>query len=331
MNTCRKGKMGLIFFAAFFALFYVIASDAEARFGGGKSFGSRGSRSFSSSPSSPSRSYSNQGAYNSSSSRPSPYAAPQSAPGGGFLRSLAGGVLGGMAGAFLFRSLGFGGGMGGVGGGIGLMDILLLGAILYGIYWFIKRKRQAAMATAMNAPLSYSGTNARDAFTPGSYAPPIRDIPPAPADEAGDGLTAIRKADYQFDERRFKDAALDNFFQIQGAWAGRDLSGVRNLMTEEVYSTIQQDAEELKAKKRINKLDNIAVRSVEISEAWQEGGQDFITVRFYANLLDYTLDETSGAVVSGNRTDPVKFVEFWTFTRPTGNGAWRLSAVNQES
>jgi len=327
MTTCGKGKMGLIAFAVFLALFYLISSVAEARVGGGRSFGSRGSRSFGSSPGSPSRSYQDSRSYNTP-SRTSPYAAPQSQPGGGFMRSLAGGVLGGMAGALLFRSLGFGG-TGGLGGGIGMMDILLLGAILYGIYWFIKKRRQAA--TAANAPMAYGSTGNREAFNPGSYAPPIRDIPPATGNEAGDGLSSIRQSDYSFDEKRFKDAALDNFFTIQGAWASRDMTGVRDLLTDEIYDTIQQDAETLRAKKQINKLDNIAVRSVDITEAWQEGGRDFITIRFYANLLDYTVDEASGEVVAGSKTEPVKFLEFWTFTRSEGSNPWRLSAVNQES
>ena len=323
MNVCSKGKMGLIACALFFALFYLLSSVAEARVGGGRSFGSRGSRSFSSSPSSPS---SPSRSYNTP-SRPSPSAAPQSQP-GGFMRSMAGGLLGGMAGALLFSSLGFGHGAGGFGGGIGLMNILLLGAILYGIYWFIKRRRQAA--TAMNAPMAYGSPDNRDAFNTDSYAPPIRDIPPA-GYEAGDGLSAIRREDHSFDEKRFKDSVLDNFFSIQGAWANRDMSGVRNLLTDDMYKTIQQDADELRAKHRINKLDNIAVRSVEITESWQEGGRDFITVRFYANLLDYTVDEISGEVLAGSRKDPVKFVEFWTFARPSGNNPWRLSAIQQES
>ena len=36
------------------------------------------------------------------------------------------------------------------------------------------------------------------------------------------------------------------------------------------------EAEELKRNKRINRLENIAVRSVDITEAWQEEGKDFI-------------------------------------------------------
>jgi predicted lipid-binding transport protein (Tim44 family) len=66
-----------------------------------------------------------------------------------------------------------------------------------------------------------------------------------------------------------------------------------------------------------------------MSEAWQEGGQDFITVRFLANLLDYTESE-SGQLLSGSKTDPVKFVEYWTFMRPAGSDKWQLSAINQD-
>jgi predicted lipid-binding transport protein (Tim44 family) len=103
------------------------------------------------------------------------------------------------------------------------------------------------------------------------------------------------------------------------------------MLTDEMYRILQGDADDLKGKKQINRLENIAVRMVDVSEAWQEAGKDFITVRFYANLLDYTTDEMSGAVVAGSKTDPVKFEEFWTFTRPVGNNPWQLSAINQAS
>ncbi len=135
--------------------------------------------------------------------------------------------------------------------------------------------------------------------------------------------------DSYFDQRRFIDLTTDNFFKIQGAWANRDMSTVSHLLTDEMRRIIQGDAERLRQEKKINRLDNIAVRTVEIVEAWQESGQDFITVRFHANLLDYTVDETTGQVVTGSKTEPVKFEEYWTFTRNVGNNPWRLSAINQ--
>ena len=96
-----------------------------------------------------------------------------------------------------------------------------------------------------------------------------------------------------------------------------------------MHATLQKDCDRLRQQRRVNHLENIAVRSVEATEAWQEAGQDFVTMRFLANLLDYTVDEATGQVVEGSRTEPVKFEEYWTFARPVGPNAWRLSAIQQ--
>jgi len=122
---------------------------------------------------------------------------------------------------------------------------------------------------------------------------------------------------------------MDIFFKIQGAWMHRELAPVNALLTEEMKRYFQDDINTLIREKKINKLENIAVRNVEVVEAWQESGQDFITARIYANLLDYTTDDSTGAVISGSTSDPVKFEEYWTFTRPVGNNPWKLSSINQ--
>jgi len=240
-------------------------------------------------------------------------------PQGGFLRSLAGGIIGGMIGGMLFRSLGFAGGPGGT-GGIGLMDIVLIGLILYGIYWFIKKRRREAE----------SGAYYREASSSDSGQPAASEAGAAAVDDDLErGLSHIRQMDRYFDEKKFTDLSMDYFFRIQGAWANRDMAAVRSLLTEEMFGVLQGDADRLRAGRRINKLDNIAVRSADVTEAWQEGGNDFITVKFYANLLDYTIDDVTGQVVEGSKTDPVKFEEYWTFTRPVGGSAWQLSAITQ--
>ncbi len=153
--------------------------------------------------------------------------------------------------------------------------------------------------------------------------------PPGGGQDLERGLANIRQYDPNFDEAKFQEWGTDAFFKIQGAWANRDMTTVRTQLTDEMYRILQGDAEALKAQKKINRLENIAVRSVDITEAWQESGSDFITARIYANLLDYNVDETSGQVVEGSKTDPVKFEEYWTFTRSVGANAWQLSAINQ--
>jgi predicted lipid-binding transport protein (Tim44 family) len=237
-----------------------------------------------------------------------------------------GGITGGILGGMLFRSLGFGSDLGTEGsGGIGLFEILLIGALLLGVYWYFKKRRQAALAN----------TYYRSSM--GTVEPPYQisygqnyEQPHDEEQDLGKGLSYIRQMDSSFDEKKFQDICMDHFFKIQGAWANREeMSGVRNLLTEEMSGILQDDAEKLKSERKMNRLENIAVRSVDLVEAWQESGRDYITVRFYANLLDYMVDETTGQVVLGSKIEPVKFEEYWTFTRPVGNNPWKLSAINQ--
>lgn len=306
--------------AVMFLSITVLELSAHARAGGSRSFGSRGTRSYSA-PATVSRPAPATAPTQQAAPAPGPFQQPQPA-GGGFLRSMAGGMMGGLLGGMLFRSLGMaGGGMGG--GGIGIFEIILLAGIAYLIYRFIRNRRTTDSSSTAYGQGGYQGGS----VTPISNAYSAN--PPAGGD-VETGLGHIRQMDASFDEQRFNDQVMDIFFKIQGSWMNRDLAPVSALLTEEMRRIMQEDLDRLLKDRQVNRLENIAVRNVEISEAWQESGQDYITALIYANLLDYTTDDTSGAVISGSKTDPVKFEEYWTFTRPVGNNPWRLSAINQK-
>ncbi|MBM4329825.1 MAG: Tim44 domain-containing protein [Deltaproteobacteria bacterium] len=314
-------------FLLFFLLWLGMESEAFARAGGGRSSGSRGST--------PSRSY-------QQSPRQSPAQAPQQknlqqqpSPGTGrsFFSGIAGGLMGGFLGAMLFRSLGFadGGGMGE--GGFGFGDIFLILIILGIIYFVVKKFRsrgamQMSMAGAGAAPYSYP-----QPYSGPTYIPPSSQEPPlheSIGQTKAEGLHHIKEMDPSFSENNFRDLAQDIFFKIQGGWTKRELKGIRHLLTPDMFNTFQQDVNNLIAAKQINRLENIAVREVEMVDAGQDRGEDFITVKFYANLLDYVLDETNGQVLSGSSTDPVKFLEYWTFSRNAGEKNWVLAGIHQE-
>jgi predicted lipid-binding transport protein (Tim44 family) len=315
VNVCT------VLFAVLFMNITVLELSAHARAGGSRSMGSRGTRSYSAPASSPT-----QAVPPRQQAAPSTSPSPQQQPAGGFMRNMAGGVLGGIAGGMLggmlFRSLGMaGGGMGG-GGGIGMFEILLLAGIGYLIYRFIKNKRAAASSTPY-VQGGYQGDNVipiSNGYSGNQLA----------TQDVDAGLGHIRQMDASFDEQRFNDQVMDIFFKIQGGWMNRDLSPVSGLLTDEMRRIFQEDLNRLILDKQVNRLENIAVRNVEPVEAWQESGQDYITALIYANLLDYTTDDATGAVVSGSKTEPVKFEEYWTFTRPVGNNPWRLSAISQK-
>lgn len=316
-------KIGCAIVAVSFFLVWVMELDAFARVGGGRSTGSRGSRSYSA----PNRTYSTPSPSQPSGiHRPSP-SQPMATPTSqqsSFWRSLAMGIAGGFLGSLLFSGLSHGMGTGGFGGsGIGLLEILVFGFLIYYLYAHFKRRREVEESSVV----SYRTQ------TPSSVEQPMTYVSPSQqqqyyANDVDEGIRHIRQMDPSFDEGRFKDTAMDIFFRVQGAWANRDMNSVKHLLTDEMFGILQGDAERLKAEKKFNKLDNIAIRSTELTEVWQEGGQDFITVRFLASLLDYTVSE-SGEVLEGSTTEPVKFEEYWTFTRPVGNHQWQLCAINQ--
>jgi predicted lipid-binding transport protein (Tim44 family) len=329
MMTRRPKVIICLLFTLFFLVWLGLDSEVFARAGGGRSSGSsRGFSSGGSSPRGPSPASPSQREYQ----QPRPQAqptAPASGMGRNFLTGLAGGMVGGLLGGMLFRSLGFaGGGMGTGEGGFGFGDIFLLLVILGIIYFVVKRFRarqtmQMSTAGAGTLPYSFPGPTPGPIFTP----------PPAEEHTGGtvsEGLSHIKSMDASFEEKKFKDLAGDIFFKIQGSWTRRDLSAVRNLLTPQMFDILKKDLDDLLSRKQINRLENIAVREVEIVDAGQERGEDTLTVRLYANLLDYVVDEKSGQVLSGSSSEPVKFVEFWTFTRNVGEKNWALAGITQE-
>lgn len=136
----RAVKVFTIMAAVLFLSISVLELTAEARAGGSRSMGSRGSRSYSR----PAPTYT-QPSQPRQQAAPAPGAFQQQA-GGGFMRSMAGGMMGGMLGSMLFSSFaGAGNGAAGAGGGgIGMFEIALLAGLGYLIYRYIKKKREAS-------------------------------------------------------------------------------------------------------------------------------------------------------------------------------------------
>jgi len=300
--------------------------ECWARAGGGSSGGSRGSRSYSA----PARPAPSQMSPQQRPAAPPPAATqampqPQRSGWGGMLGGL---LVGGLIGSLLFGGMGHG-----MFGGIGLLEILIVGGL---ILFAISAMRRMAPAPA--APSGYA--------SPGGYSSPAwrpdasssastatleaPAAPPAPSD-LDVGMRHVQQLDPNFDTAAFTETASDIFFKLQAAWTAREMSRVAPVLTPEMQGILQKDCDRMRAERKINRLESIAVRSVEVTEAWQERGQDYVTVRFLASLLDYTTDESGAQVLDGSQTDPVKFEEFWTFTRPVGPNPWKLSAIQQAS
>ena len=332
----KKMHLVLVFSTLFlFGMATFIESSAWARAGGGRSSGSRGGKSYTApqSPTAPT-----PGAPGMSTPMRNPLPGSPAQPSGGFfsrspfLQGMAGGLAGGMIGSLLFGGTSHASPGGSAGGGIGFFEIALFGLLLYLAYRFFKKRRpQTAVASAYYAEGSAPQTNNHPSYPQTGYQygfEPAQE--PAPGyGELERGLDHIKRNDPAFEEGAFKETMQDLFFRIQAGWTNRSLDGIEGILTKEMSDFFRQEFEAMRQKGVINHLENIAIRKVELAEVWQEAGQDYVSVLITANLLDYTVDATTREVTAGDKLNPVKFQEFWTFCRDIGSPRWQLSAINQ--
>jgi len=287
-------------------------SLADARAGGGSSFGSRGGRTFSAPPTTNTAPYTAAPMERSMTPRSAPYSPGYGAPsspafGGrsGFGSGLLGGLLGVGLGSMLFGG-GMFGGSGGL-GGMGFLGLLLQGALLFfGIRWLVRRfmTRQPAAA---GGPSFARMQQPSGAPVGGGAARPA-----APSLQIG-------KPDYEAFDRLLHE--------VQAAWSEQDLNALRRVATPEMVGYFGEQLSEQASRGVRNTVTHVKLEQGDLSEAWSEGGREYATVAMRFSAMDVTRD-SSGRVVDGDMALRSMATELWTFMRSRG-GQWILSAIQQ--
>jgi predicted lipid-binding transport protein (Tim44 family) len=289
------------------------APSADARVGGGVSSGSRGARTFSAPPTTSTAPNTAQ-PFNRTTTEPgSPgLGAPA---GGGFFNRPGMGMFGGLAAGFLGAGLLgmlFGGGMfGGIGGlssiiGLVLQIGLIVLVVRFAMSWWQRRHETQAAYAGGPSPLGAQATYRSGAagFGLGS---------------GGGAALEILPADYEAFERLLGE--------IQDAWSNEDVARLHTLATPECVSYFARDLDQNKARNVVNKVIGTRLLQGDLAEAWREGNNDFASVAMRYQLVDKTLDRTTGRLVEGSE-QPEEVTEVWTFLRERG-GNWELSAIQQ--
>ena len=307
----------------------VTLSSADARLGGGSSFGSRGSRTFSA-PAPTQTAPSISPFQRSETPRPSfggsGFANNAARPGffgGGFGR----GLLGGFLGAGLFGML-FGGGFGGgLGGGMSIIGLILQLGLLYLAFRFIMgffRNRQSAGGASTFGGTSYAG-GAPNSGAQGNSAMSGFGGLFGGANRAAPRTTPITIGpdDYQAFERRLQES--------QAAYSNGDVGALRRIATPEMAGNFEQELAGNDRQGVVNHVSDVRLVSGDLSEAWREGNSDYATVAMKFSLIDVTTEKQTNRVVDGNASTPQQVTEVWTFVRQAGStaGNWLLSGIQQ--
>lgn len=303
---------------------------AEAAAGGGRSQGSRGSRTYQPSQSQPlERSTTAPQRQAPAAQQQAPQAAPagmaQQRPSFGMGSPIMTGIMAGLAGSFIGNML-FGGSQAAAQTAQnpeasptgtflgGLLPFLLIGGLGFLAFTLFRRRSQGAAMSPQalaRGPVDLSGLKGGAGGGLGS----------------GYGAAAAPTSDISIgaaDQETFGQLLTD----IQSAWGRGDVEALKPLLTQEMATYFAGQLAELKGRGLLNKVEDVTLLNGEGVEAWSETGTDYATARLRWSARDYTVNATTGQVVEGDKSQPIEVEEVWTFARQSGD-TWRLSAIQQ--
>ena len=115
-----------------------------------------------------------------------------------------------------------------------------------------------------------------------------------------------------------REKVANLYVNMQNSWERQDWEPMRAHLTDDLFSQMKRQLDELVQRGQINKMERIAVMDVSLMSFHQDEQHDNLTLRLQTRLVDYTIDRRTGKVVSG---DPKreKFMTYdWTMIRTLG-------------
>jgi predicted lipid-binding transport protein (Tim44 family) len=319
--SSRSSRILTMMAALALAFTLAMAGSAEARMGGGRSFGSRGFQTYSAPPvtrTAPSTAAPIERSFTPRTGSPGSLGPTTGLArpgffGGGFLGGLATGFLG----AGLFGMLFGHGFFGGLYGGTSILGLLIqLALIFFVVRWAMRRFGTAPQTYPGGPQTSWRdrlASNGGFGFGGGSAATP----PPKAPGSDGVGIG-------QADLDRFEHILAT----VQEAFGREDVNTLHQHLTPEMLSYVTEELTTNASRGVVNRLADVRLLQGDLAEAWREGATDYATVAMRYSLLDTMVERTSGRLVSGDPSRPVEVVEVWTFRR-SSSGQWLVSAIQQ--
>lgn len=262
-----------------------LAMDAEAkRFGGGRSFGAA--------PSHQSR----QAASPFSRNQAAPQQAGRPTAQGGASRWL--GPLAGLAAGGLLASLFMGGGF----HGLQLLDILVLGALAFLIFRFLRSRQRPSSPLAAGSQPQQRSTLEHSPFGQATARPAV---------------AAPIKAPAWFDEQRFIGAAREHFMALQQHWDANEMDRIAEFVTPQLLTFLKAEREEIGEAFQSTYIDDLQVTL---------DGLDDLADKTVATLTFSGVSKTS-------RFDQGEaFNESWRMEREQGqNKPWLVAGIRQNA
>ena len=309
--------------------FTMTAGDADARLGGGRSFGKQsGNVMRREAPAQPGVPAQKQNNANPAPVQQPPVAAPQPQR-NRWLGPIAG-IAAGLGIAALMSHFGFGGAMGEMMGSL----LLIGGLLIAGIFVFRLLRRSAPSSAPQPA---YSGADATSANAyrfdvqqpaaaalPATTGPvsvtgePLRPLgaPATTTIDTGPASTATWSVPADFDVDAFIRSAKVYFVRLQAAWDASDQADIREFTTPEMFAEIKLNIAERGAHDTHTDVVELEAALLGLED---DGFNALASVRFH------------GLIRESRDAPAAPFVEVWNLVKPVaGKQGWLLAGIQQE-
>ncbi len=123
----------------------------------------------------------------------------------------------------------------------------------------------------------------------------------------------------QFDWEQLSRRVRHIFLVLQQSWSDRTWEKARPYVSDCLFQMLDYWISEYRRQHLRNVLEDVQVESLEVVKVSLDAFYDALTFRIFAHMRDTTTDE-QGQLISGSKTAPRRFSEYWTVIRRRGAG-----------
>ncbi|MEG1523691.1 MAG: zinc-ribbon domain-containing transport protein [Clostridia bacterium] len=137
----------------------------------------------------------------------------------------------------------------------------------------------------------------------------------AQQEEPGLPIETLKQKDPNFNEQALLEKIGNQYVQMQQAWERHDWEPMRAIMTDTLFNQMARQLDVLKQQGLTNHVERIAVLNAHIQRYAVEGDNDVLVIRLQTRICDYTQNDQTGEIVSGNKTKELFMTYDWKLIR----------------
>lgn len=131
-------------------------------------------------------------------------------------------------------------------------------------------------------------------------------------------IAQLRQMDPNFSEEAMKEHIANLYIRMQNCWSTKQWEEMRASMTDSLFNQMNSQLQTLIRGRQTNYVERIAVLGVDLTGFGQDENKDMLTAIVQTRIVDYTLRDDTGELVSGSRSAE-KFLTYeWLMVRSKG-------------